>query len=74
MMGGGIPAAEATAVLGASGSGKTVLALRFIAQGLEDGERCLYVSFQERSHQLIRKAASFGWDLAAAEEAGKLTI
>ena len=74
MMGGGIPAAEATAVLGASGSGKTVLALRFITQGLENGERCLYVSFQERSHQLIRKAASFGWDLAGAIEAGKLTI
>ncbi len=46
-MGGGIPAGDATAVLGPSGCGKTVLGLRFIAQGLAEGERCLYVSFQE---------------------------
>ncbi len=74
MMGGGIPAAEATAVLGASGSGKTALALGFIAQGLADGERCLYISFQERVHQLVRKAASFGWDLAPMLLSGQLTI
>ncbi len=74
MIGGGIPAAAATAVLGASGSGKTVLALRFIAKGLEDGESCLYVSFQESAPQLIRKASSFGWDLAPARDAGQFTI
>jgi circadian clock protein KaiC len=74
MMGGGIPAAEATAVLGASGSGKTALALGFIARGLADGERCLYISFQERVHQLVRKAASFGWDLAPMLLSGQLTI
>jgi circadian clock protein KaiC len=74
MMDGGLPAAEATAVLGPSGSGKTVVALEFIVKGLEDGERCLYVSFQERVPQLIRKAASFGWDLGPALESGQLTI
>ncbi len=63
LMGGGTPAGDATAVLGPSGCGKTVLALRFIAQGLADGERCVYASFQENAGQLVRKAASFGWDL-----------
>jgi circadian clock protein KaiC len=74
MMAGGLPGADATAILGPSGSGKTVLALRFIAKGLEEGERCLYVSFQETGDQLVRKAASFGWDLASAQESGKLRI
>lgn len=74
MMGGGIPAGDATAILGPSGSGKTVLALRFVAQGVEEGKRCLYVSFQEDADQLIDKAASFGWDLADAHRSGQLLV
>jgi circadian clock protein KaiC len=74
MMGGGIAQGSATLVLGASGTGKTVLSLRFAAQGLEEGEHCLYVSFQETADQLVEKAASFGWDLAGHQEAGRLSI
>lgn len=36
---------DTTLVMGPSGAGKTKLALRFIAQGLSQGERCLNVSF-----------------------------
>ncbi len=74
MMGGGVPAGDITAVLGPSGSGKTVAALRFVAQGIEEGESCLYVSFQENPDQLTQKATSFGWDLATARESGQLQI
>ena len=74
MMGGGIPAGDATAILGPSGSGKTGLALRFMAQGLEQGERCVYVTFQEDANQLIAKAASFGWDLAGPHGTGQLLV
>jgi circadian clock protein KaiC len=72
LMGGGIPAGDVTALLGPSGSGKTAAALRFIVEGIEHGERCLYVSFQEDADQLVKKAASFGWDVAAARESGQL--
>jgi circadian clock protein KaiC len=71
---GGLPAGGSTLVLGPSGSGKTALALRFVAQGLETGEAVLYVSFQETPGQLIRKAASFGWDLKPYVESGQLKI
>jgi circadian clock protein KaiC len=74
LMGGGMSAGQATVVLGPSGAGKTILGLRFAAQGLEAGERCLYVSFQETADQLVRKAASFGWDMAKARESGQLAI
>lgn len=74
MIGGGIPARDVSAVLGPSGSGKTAVALRFVAQGLEEDERCLYVSFQEDQSQLVRKAASFGWNLADACESGQLLV
>jgi circadian clock protein KaiC len=74
LMGGGISAGQATVVLGPSGAGKTILGLRFAAQGLEAGERCLYVSFQETDDLLVKKAASFGWDLAEAQKSGQLAI
>lgn len=74
MMGGGIPSGDVTAVLGPSGAGKTAAALHFVVQGIEAGERCLYVSFQEDGDQLLKKAASFGWDLASARTSGQLVI
>ena len=74
LMGGGSPQGDATAILGPSGSGKTIACLHFVAQGLEQGERCLYVSFQETPSQLEKKAASFGWDIAGARESGQLAV
>lgn len=74
LMGDGIRAGQATAVLGPSGAGKTIFGLRFVAQGLEAGERCLYVSFQETGDQLVRNAATFGWDIAKALESGQLVL
>jgi circadian clock protein KaiC len=74
LIGGGIPKGDATAILGPSGCGKTVLGLRFIAQGLAQGERCVYVSFQENAAQLVTKAASFGWDFEGALESQQLHI
>ena len=71
---GGLPRGGSTLILGPSGCGKTGLALRFIVQGLEDGERCMYVTFQENPAQLIRKGDSFGWALRPFLESGQLTI
>jgi circadian clock protein KaiC len=74
LMGGGIPVADATAILGPTGSGKTAIALRFIFEGTRADEPCLYVSFQETAAQLVRKADSFGWDLASGLDSGQLMI
>jgi circadian clock protein KaiC len=74
LMGGGMSAGQATVVLGPSGAGKTILGLRFAVQGLEAGERCLYVSFQETGDQLVKKAASFGWNIADAWKSRQLAI
>lgn len=74
MTDGGIPTGDLTAILGPSGSGKTIAALRFIAQGLEQGDACLCVSFQESADQLVEKAASFGWEFGPALASGQLDI
>lgn len=74
MTAGGLPRGEATLLMGPSGAGKTVLAIEFVNAGLEDGERCLYISFEESTAQITNKATTFGWDLAGAHEAGRLHL
>ena len=64
-IGGGIPRGDSTLLVGPSGVGKTLLGLAFIADGLEKGERCLHVSFQETETQVREKARSAGWDWSA---------
>ena len=74
MMGGGIPAGEATIVAGASGSGKTVLASIFAAEAARDGESAVIAVFEERPGAYIRRAKEVGVDLESMEEEGKLKI
>lgn len=54
-------------VNGDPGSGKTTLALRFLLQGVQEGERCLYITLSETKEELTAGAASHGWDLAGIE-------
>jgi circadian clock protein KaiC len=72
-LGGGVPRGDSTLLVGPSGVGKTLLALTFVAAALEQGERCLYVSFQETEEQLLEKSSTVGWDWAGVEE-GRLII
>ena len=66
-IGGGIPRGDSTLLVGPSGVGKTLLALRFVAAGLEAGERCLHISFQETERQVRDKVAAAGWDWTGLE-------
>jgi circadian clock protein KaiC len=74
LMGGGAASGDATLVMGSSGVGKTIFGLRWAAEGLEQGGRCLYVTFQDTAPQLTGMAASFGWDLESACTSGHLVI
>jgi circadian clock protein KaiC len=67
-IGGGIPRGDSTLLIGPSGVGKTLLALRFVAAGLEQNERCLHISFQETAEQVKEKAAGAGWDWHSLDE------
>ncbi|OGF46739.1 MAG: hypothetical protein A2231_00750 [Candidatus Firestonebacteria bacterium RIFOXYA2_FULL_40_8] len=47
MLGGGLIKGSVFLLSGRAGSGKTSVALQFIREGLETGEKCLYISFVE---------------------------
>ena len=51
-----------TLIAGPTGSGKTILGLHFITHGVAQGERGLYLAFQENPTQLARVMQNLGWD------------
>ncbi len=50
-------------VEGVPGSGKTTLALKFLIEGAQAGEKVLYVTLSETEEELRAAAASHGWTL-----------
>lgn len=60
---GGLPRARIHLVEGRPGTGKTTLGLRFLIDGVEKGERCLYISLSETAAELRATATSHGWSL-----------
>jgi circadian clock protein KaiC len=74
LMAGGMKQGDATLVMGPSGVGKTTLGMRWLAQGLEQGHRCLCVPLQDSTDHLTEMAAVFGWDFEAARASGQLVI
>ncbi|MEW6036389.1 MAG: ATPase domain-containing protein [Candidatus Micrarchaeota archaeon] len=75
LVGGGIPMDSVVLVSGAAGTGKTILALQFLAEGCrKHKERGLYISFEEREEKIREQASQFGWDLEGLEKDGMLRI
>lgn len=74
MLGGGIPEGDSALVAGSSGTGKSVLATQFIAEGLRQGEPGIVAVFEERPQAYAERAGSFGLDLATPQKEGKLAI
>ncbi len=74
MCGGGIWRDSLVMVTGATGTGKTLVGVQFIAAGLAGGERGLLLSFEENPSQLVRNARSWGIDLSTAQRDGRLRI
>jgi len=73
MFGGGIPAATVTALVGPSGAGKTTLGLQFLS-GSNAEEPGLLFGCYEPPERLRLKAATMGFDLAAAEQQGDVEL
>jgi circadian clock protein KaiC len=72
MMDGGIPTGDSVLVAGPSGSGKSVLATQFIAEGGKRGEAGVLVVFEEHPKEYLYRADGFGFHLREMIEAGTL--
>ncbi|HEX4441849.1 MAG TPA: ATPase domain-containing protein [Thermoanaerobaculia bacterium] len=63
ILGGGLTAGRLYLLEGYPGSGKTTIALQFLLEGLQRGERVLYVTLSETGEELRAAAESHGWSL-----------
>jgi circadian clock protein KaiC len=67
---GGIPKGRTTLVAGTAGSAKTIFAAQFLAEGIRQSEEPgVFVTFEERPHDIRRNLASFGWPIEEWERA-----
>ncbi|MGB7485923.1 MAG: ATPase domain-containing protein, partial [Phormidesmis sp.] len=72
---GGLPVGRSTLVSGTSGTGKTLLAVQFLYHGMTYfDEPGVFVTFEESPADIITNAYSFGWNLQALIDSGKLFI
>lgn len=71
---GGYYLGSTTVLAGISGSGKSVMGLHYVAEGARLGERSLFLSLDEQVEQLLRNAASIGFDLKPAIDRGVVRL
>ena len=70
---GGLPRNRTTLISGTAGSGKTVFAMQFLAEGIRGAEENgVFVTFEESAHDIRKNMGSFGWPLDEWERARKL--
>jgi len=74
MLDGGVREGDSVLVAGSSGTGKSVLATQFIAEGVRQGEPGIVAVFEERPEAYAERATSLGLDLETPQKDGKLTI
>lgn len=74
MLDGGVREGDSVLIAGSSGTGKSVLATQFIAEGIRQGESGIVAVFEERPQAYAERANSLGLDLETPQNNGKLEI
>jgi circadian clock protein KaiC len=74
LLGGGIEAGSSTLILGPAGTGKSLVAIAFLAAAIARGEKAALFVFDEELGLLFARMRTLGFDLEAMRRAGKLFI
>ena len=74
MIQGGVPERSLLVVIGSAGTGKTTFGLQFLQQGLEQGERTVYITLEESQDAILEAATEKGWPFDEYLEDDQLAI
>jgi circadian clock protein KaiC len=74
MLDGGLPSGSTTALVGAPGTGKTLLGLSFLVEGARQGQHGTYFGFYEPPPRLIEKAEDVGLPLERYVKKGRIEL
>ena len=65
---GGLPKNSITLVSGPPGSGKSILCFQFLYDGIEKGEKCLFLTLDKKTEGILVQAEELGFDFKPAME------
>lgn len=71
---GGFAKNRVVLVAGEPGSGKTIMTIQFLVNGIKKGQKALFVCMEETKVHLYREMSHFGWDLSSYESEGKFAF
>lgn len=71
---GGIVKGNTVLISGMAGAGKTIFCSQFLWQGLQKGENCLFLTFEELPKDIKEEAKLFGWDFEKYEDKRNLFV
>src|SRR4051812_4409161 len=72
---GGIPSGRPTLVCGGPGCGKTLLAMEFLVNGVQQyNEPGVFLAFEEKADELATNVSSLGFDLNKLQKEKKIKI
>lgn len=74
LIGGGFEKDSTNLLVGNSGSGKSIFAVQFLVEGMKKGEKCLFITFEEKKKQFYENMKVVGFDLDAFEKKGLFTF
>ena len=74
MIQGGVPERSLITAIGGAGTGKTTFGLQFLNEGLESGERAIFITLEQRYDDIINTALEMGWAFDEYTERGDLAI
>ena len=75
LLGGGYPRGRVILISGGPGSGKTLMCMQFLIDGIERfDERGMFVSLEESKYHLTNEMANYGWDLEKYQKKNQIAI
>ena len=72
LISGGIPKGTITLVSGPPGSCKTIICCQFLYQGVQDGDKCLFLTLDKKVEGLLGQIKELGLDFQPAIEKGQI--
>ena len=71
---GGLVPGSTNLIAGNSGTGKTLLCMQYLWNGLQKGENGVYITLEQKPEDILADVAIFGWDFSKYAAAGKFRL
>lgn len=71
LVNGGFEKNSTNLLVGSSGSGKSIFAIQFLIEGIKHGEKCLFITFEEKKQEFYENMRELGFDLEKLEKQEK---